>query len=475
MEQKIFGDFQTPQSLANRIVNFLNLSLNMKPTTIIEPTAGLGNFLYEAHSVWGDQANYYGFDINHHYIKKMSKRFEKNLSIHIEEQDFFQYKWNILQKKSKDDILILGNPPWVTNSTLSSLNANNLPTKKNFQGLQGFEAKTGKANFDIAEWIIIKMVEEWATSTTNLAMLCKTSTARKTLMYFWKSTSIPITSSIYLFDAQKEFNVAVDACLLIININPKKPNHSAKVYKDFSTESLVSTFGLINNELISDINRYQKYKKIDGKSSLIWRSGVKHDASKVMELVWINGQYTNGLNEVVDIEDTYIYPLLKSSDLGNARLQPRKYVIVTQRKVGEDTASIQNMAPKTWKYLKKHQEKLNARKSSIYINKPCFSIFGIGEYSFAPWKVAISGMYKNLSFQLLSPYNDKPIMLDDTCNFLYFNTEQEAIKIYKLLTSEICLNFLKSLIFFDAKRPINIDILNRINLEILEKFLLKIH
>ena len=84
-------------------------------------------------------------------------------------------------------------------------------------------------------------------------------------------------------------------------------------------------------------------------------------------------------------------------------------------------------------------------------------------------------MYKNLSFQLLSPYNDKPIMLDDTCNFLYFNTEQEAIKIYKLLTSEICLNFLKSLIFFDAKRPINIDILNRINLEILEKFLLKIH
>ena len=47
------------------------------------------------------------------------------------------------------DILILGNPPWVTNSELSSLNSNNLPKKTNFKELNGLDAITGKGNFDI--------------------------------------------------------------------------------------------------------------------------------------------------------------------------------------------------------------------------------------------------------------------------------------------------------------------------------------
>ena len=35
----------------------------------------------------------------------------------------------------------------------------NLPEKKNFMGLRGMDARTGKSNFDIAEWMLIQLIE----------------------------------------------------------------------------------------------------------------------------------------------------------------------------------------------------------------------------------------------------------------------------------------------------------------------------
>ena len=64
----------------------------------------------------------------------------------------------------------------------------------------------------------------------------------------------------------------------------------------------------------------------------------------------------------------------------------------------------------------------------------------------------------------------KPIMVDDTCYFIPCSTREEAVFIAKLLNSEVCQRFLRSLIFFDAKRPITKDILQRINLYEIAKF-----
>ncbi|MFM7384465.1 MAG: hypothetical protein ACKO1W_15655, partial [Microcystaceae cyanobacterium] len=107
--------------------------------------------------------------------------------------------------------------------------------------------------------------------------------------------------------------------------------------------------------------------------------------------------------------------------------------------------------------------------SSIYKNKPPYSIFGVGEYSFKKWKIAISGLYKRLNFWLIKPIDDKPVMLDDTVNFLSFNTEQEANFILSLLMSQPSLEFLESMIFWDEKRPITIDILKRLSLKAVAK------
>ena len=459
-----FGDFQTPLELAEKVVGLVK-EIYPDPSFIVEPTCGLGTFIKAIMNRWGDSCHYYGFDINEKYVKELKSNGFENGNVYFAVNDFFNFDWSEFFKKLGGKILIVGNPPWVTSSALGLLNSNNLPEKSNFQRLGGFAAKTGKANFDIAEWMLIKLIESLRGSEACLAMLCKTATARKVLKHFWNTDGHVNDSSIHIIDAKRYFDVSVDACLFVTFLNPIKKSKDAYIYKDISFNKKISHIGIYANELIANIDDFNKFRKIDGIDYYKWRSGIKHDAAKVMELEKIGGRYINGFGKSVELENEFIYPLLKSSDLGNERLVPRKYVIVTQKKVGDDTKLIQTEAPKTWAYLESYSSILDNRKSIIYKKRPRFSVFGIGDYSFTSWKVAISGLYKNIHFSSIGQHDNKPIMVDDTCYFIPCSSESEATFIAEQLNSESCLKFLKSLIFFDAKRPVNIDILSRVDLK----------
>jgi len=150
-------------------------------------------------------------------------------------------------------------------------------------------------------------------------------------------------------------------------------------------------------------------------------------------------------------------------------LQPTKsntlsIQLVTQRHTGDDTTEIEQKAPKTWKYLMRHKEILDGRKSSIYRDRLRFSVFGIGIYSFAPWKIAISGLYKKISFVVVPPCDERPVMVDDTCYSIPCQSRDEAELLFDLLSSDAALEFINSLVFTDAKRPITIDVLRRLSL-----------
>ena len=161
--------------------------------------------------------------------------------------------------------------------------------------------------------------------------------------------------------------------------------------------------------------------------------------------------------------------MLKSSELVKPHPTPSRYMLVTQRLVGEDTPRIAREAPRTWDYLQSHADRLDARASSIYRNRPRFSVFGVGPYSFAPWKVAISGFYKRLDFRCVGPIEDKPVVLDDTCYFLPCRTEHDARLLAELLNSKAARGFFRSFIFWDAKRPITAQLLAGLDLGILSE------
>jgi len=461
-----FGDFQTPAALAQEVAQFLEMSGELADI-IVEPTCGKGSFIRAALDAFPGAMKTYGYDINPSYIGDAEHLLEpeRKRRVILECKNFFQMDWPKFFEDKKGSILVIGNPPWVTNATLGSLGSINLPEKTNFQRHRGFAAKTGKANFDISEWMLIRIIEALQQRDACIAVLCKTATARKVLRHVWVNRLSVGKASLHLIDAKKYFQASVDACLLVVHTDIADSVPQAAIYPDLSFNQKISTFGFIGEELVADLNEYMSLRDIDGISYYRWRSGIKHDAAGIMEFTRENGQLINGRGEICDLEDAYLFPLLKSSDIANGRVIPRRSVLVTQRKPSDDTDIIEEEAAKTWSYLMTNKLNLSQRGSSIYLNRPKFSVFGVGDYTFSPWKVAISGLYKNCQFKIVGEHGGKPIVFDDTCYFIPCSSQKEAQFLYELLSSDVCKKFIRSLVFLDAKRPITIDVLNRIDLK----------
>jgi hypothetical protein len=465
---KAFGDFQTPTSLSVEAITCIKKSINFQPATIIEPTCGKGSFLLAAIDGFPVASKYLGVEINSEYFCDLNNAIQalnKSQNIQTLNADFFTIDWKDILKPLPDPILITGNPPWVTNSNLGVLDANNLPTKKNFQGRVGLDAITGKANFDISEWMLLQYLDWLSDRKGAIAILCKTAVARKILSQIWKQKKPIEYAAIHHIDALSNFGASVDACLFIVRTG-KHISYNCSVYKDLSDKELFGHIGYKDGLILSDIDAYTEIAYLQGRDEFYtWRSGIKHDCSRIMELDWKDNSLSNGLGQLVYFEGEYVYPLLKSSDLGNGRVKEcRKKVLVTQHFIGEDTALIEQIAPKTWKYLQKHSAYLSGRKSSIYKKRPPFSIFGVGEYSFSPWKVAISALYKRLKFFVVGSIDGKSVMFDDTVYFVPCQCKEEAEFICALLNSDEANSFLESMIFWEDKRPITIDVLKRLSL-----------
>jgi hypothetical protein len=464
-----YGDFQTPLELTEKICQKL-WQINVNPDVIIEPTCGIGNFLKAAALTFKQTEKILGFEINPHYITQINRdrQLSQDQRIQVEQKNFFDCDWYSLTQPWQENILFLGNLPWITNSKQGLIDGKNLPQKSNFQGYHGLDAITGKSNFDISEWMLIKLIECLNQRSAYLAIICKTAVSRKILNYIYTQKINLTYCAVYPIDTQIYFQANVDACLLFCQFDSHSQNYFCDVFKSFE-EQEYQRIGYQNNILVKDLNTFTKLKDLYHQQPLDkWRSGIKHDCSKVMELQLVNGVLVNGFQEIVDIETTYLYPLLKSSDVAQNRLEViNKYVLVTQKFIGEPTESIQDIAPKTWQYLVKHKNYFLARKSKIYQNQPDFSIFGVGFYTFSPLKIAISGLYKKLNFQLISPYQNQPVLFDDTVYFLSFEDLDTAQKTLQLLNSSLAMEFYSSLIFWDEKRPIKTRILNSLNLSVL--------
>jgi len=465
-----FGDFQTPPALAARVCDLLH-ALDVPAASIVEPTCGRGAFLLAAAERWPAAHRLVGFDVNSAHLDAARAVIESRglrQRVSVETSDFFKVHWPSRLADLPEPVLLIGNPPWVTNSHVSAIGGSNLPQKSNFQGHNGFEAITGKANFDISEWMLLQLAEAVKDRRATIAMLVKTAVARKVLQHSWKH-SFPISeASLFQIDAMGHFDAAVDAVLMVLRFGTPSGRSHARVYGQLATTIRpIATIGFAGSTLIADLEAHEQTQHLVGASPVKWRSGIKHDCSKVMELQREGNGYRNGLRQFVELEPTYLFPMLKTSEVANGNTRCTRWMVVPQRRIGEDTDEIERLAPNTWRYLQRYADLLAKRGSSIYRGKPQFSIFGVGEYSFAPWKVAISGLYKSLQFTKIGSCEGKPVVLDDATNFLPCSTEEAADFVLELLDSALAKSFFRAHIFWDAKRPVTVDLLSRLNLRAL--------
>jgi hypothetical protein len=483
-----YGDFQTPPALADAVCRTLQAE---RPRTLLEPTCGTGAFLTAALGHFSQLRFALGLDINPSYVaaaRRAAKQTPSAALCRVRVCDFFQTDWPALLSDCADPLLIVGNPPWVTNSALGVLGGGNLPPKQNLPGRSGLEGLTGKSNFDVSEWMIFRLLQAISGRRATLAMLCKTTVARRVLARAWES-GLPIDScELRPIDAARNFGARVDACLLVCRSgNASAQLGDCHVFENLESRRSTRAFGRRDGRLVADVSAYGRVKHLlGGEGRARWRSGIKHDCSAVFEFrEQESGRLVNGLGEAVELEEDYLFPLVKSSDVANAGrgfralsrsagrggdeparkvVAKKRHMLVPQHRVGEETEIIARRAPQTWQYLLRHAERLDRRASRVYRDQPRFSIFGVGPYAFAPWKVIVSGFYKTPQFTAVGPLGGRPVVCDDTCYFLPCVTASEAQTLARRLNGPRARDFFSALVFPDAKRPLTAEILSSLDL-----------
>ena len=475
---KEYGDFQTPLNLCNSICSIVK-NENFKPTILVEPSCGKGNFIVSALEMFPTIKTVLAIEVQEFYKEELLDNLALS-SVDISKikiifilSSFFSLDFKSIFEKNniepqKELFLVLGNPPWVTNSFLGTIPSNNIPIKSNkISKLKSLDALTGKSNFDISETFITVLFNYFMDKKFILAMVCKTASSHSILRNYNVNAGI-FTYQSFLFDAKKHFGISASANVFVIKKSKKFDERElfCSVFNLDSPKVHLYKYGYTRKNFVSNIDLYNAYNDLEGEFPYQWRQGVKHDASSILILEKLaSGLYKNKLNEIIELEDDLIFPFLKSSDIKMPIIQnSRFYILLTQQRLGENSWDKLQLYPKCWNYLQSNVHYFAKRKSKIYTNQDKFSIFGIGDYSFKPYKIVVSGFYKKLSFSLTLQIENKSVMVDDTCYTLSFDSIAEALLVWILLNSNISKEFFSSIAFLESKRPYTKDLLKRLHL-----------
>lgn len=383
------GDFQTPEALAQLVLDKVR---GRDFQRVFEPTCGTGNLVEQARKVY-PRAEIIGVELQASHAVTASLRFAQDPFIRIVQSNIFDIER--LDWDRSGSILVLGNPPWINNTELSRLNSANLPRKSNSIYRSGFEALTGESNFDLAEAIILHSLSLVKSEPAYFVMLCKTSTALRLLHPAIINTYKISDPSIFSLNAQQWFSASCDACLFTFEAGTSISSE-LKLYSSWDSQPAIHSLCKLA------VPR-------------LFRQGIKHDASRVFVLRTHNSGLVNYRGDIVELEADNIYPLYNATDLHKGRYSGR-CVVVTQRRLTDDTSKLEDSYPKLWWYLQMNSEQLDSRKSKVYRSR--FGMFGVGDYAFLPYKIAVSGFHREPHFNLLRPMDGRPVMVDDTCYYI---------------------------------------------------------
>jgi hypothetical protein len=153
--------------------------------------------------------------------------------------------------------------------------------------------------------------------------------------------------------------------------------------------------------------------------------------------------------EVVEaVESDLLYPLLRGRDVQRWKAEPSACILMVQdleKRRGYSEEWLQANYPRTYGYLKRFEEVLRKRRSrgiSDMVRKgaPFYTMFAVGPYTFAPWKVVWTRLAKIEAAVVgshLMPYlnQPKPIVPQETITLVECSDEYEAYYICALVNS----------------------------------------
>jgi hypothetical protein len=469
---KDLGDFQTPPALVAAVLERLG-PVGRRWERVLEPTCGEGRFVSALLALVPPPREILGVELQPAHVaaaRAAAAAAPAGVRVGLTEGSLFDLDLSTaLDWRSDGPLLVVGNPPWVTNAALGALGSPHRPARVNRDRTRGIDAITGASNFDLAEAVWHKLLRELADQRPTIALLCKTTVAFKVLAHAAKAGLPVVDASVVQINAREWFGAAVEACLLRLTIGGGRKSASrAPVYEGLDRRSPSSWMGLSRGRVVADWAAYEASEFADGACPFVWRQGLKHDAADVVELRPGGGRsrsLVNALGEPADIEPERVFALLKATDLSRTTPpEPRRFAVVTQTHPGDDTGRIRREAPRLWAYLKKHAAPFARRRSSVYRGRAEFAMFGVGPYTFAPYKTAVSGLHRSPVFHAVGPdAAGRPLVFDDACYFASFNSPEPAALAAAVLNEPAAVGLLRSLAAPGAKRPVTKSILSRVD------------
>lgn len=152
-----------------------------------------------------------------------------------------------------------------------------------------------------------------------------------------------------------------------------------------------------------------------------------------------------------ELEPDLLYPLLRGREVRRWYAQPTYHILVTHlpgarlKAVSED--EMQRRWPKTWAYLKRFEKPLRERsgfkryftrkdkRGHIVETGPFYSMFNVGDYTFAPWKVVWREQSAWFTCAAVGPLGEKTVVPDHKLMLVPCSSEEEAHYLSALLNA----------------------------------------
>ncbi|HEY73827.1 MAG TPA: N-6 DNA methylase [Thermoflexia bacterium] len=239
-----------------------------------------------------------------------------------------------------------------------------------------------------------------------------------------------------------------------------KTTRSSLVAQPVDSSDLTSPWIIGRNRVINVLDKVRGSSKYRARAgTCTWANGAYwvELLSKRPDGVWV----IRNLNKVgrlkiesiqAPIEPDLVFPLLRGRDVQQWSVNPSTWIIVPQDintpSKGYPEKSLKVDLPLTYGYFKQLQDVLlgrsGYRKFLAPQGAPFYSIYNVGEYTFAPHKLVWREQASTFTVAVMSSQDGKTIIPDHKLMLVPFENEQEAHFICGMLASTIAQLIVKS-------------------------------
>jgi hypothetical protein len=511
------GEYYTPRGVAELSVDELDVG-EYKSDTFLDPGCGSGIFLAtcidaKREALEDDLApnelveiitdTVYGIDLNPVAVKSAKLSYLLSLLPVLKGSDIDRLELPVFLtdslKLTRDDDIefggdslnlavdhLVGNPPWITWGNLSE-QVREAWREKYVKKLDllphhGVETRLGHVNDDISVPFIWVCIHHYLNEDGDASFVLKRDIMKGPagrLLRTQRVSSRPVAvrhihdfnrlrpfgddvgvhSAIYTMDADCEtkFPIAVDSW----KKSSGKPSFStAETMRETLEHEDTGMIPVEEDDASSSWVREDAENRALGECEHDIRHGVKDDATDV---------YSIDREQLDELEHDHIYPYIKSKHVVKYGLFGHSLHLVPIKKANENNETeMQNHYPKTYEYLESNKQALEDR-SSTWLDKGTFyNVFGLGEYTWADYKVVWCRLGFKPHFAVVSTVDDEDLgkkMVVPGDHFMFISTDNkyEAHFLCGLLNSSIYQKSIKG-IASEGKSSLSKTVISKLEL-----------